>query len=327
MVKILITIAFSLFLVELDAQLLTGPYAPPVGENNTLAIHKDSIVFIGWGTNCTIIRGSQDVSNPSLGLTTVGSSTSATDKSGVNGVVSLGDGGSATLTFGGKITNGLGADFAVFENSFDDTFLELAFVEVSSDGINFFRFESVSLTSTVSQTSSFGSTDATEIYNLAGKYRGQYGTPFDLEELDGTSGLDVNAISHVRVIDVIGNIDSTYATYDSQNNAINDPWPTAFASGGFDLDAVGVINFIPTSIKEENHSLTLSSYPNPVQNTIYFNLTKNTTYNYFLSDINGRAIKQGLLHKSLDVNELNSGIYFLKVVANDRFVIKKIIKK
>jgi hypothetical protein len=29
---------------------------------------------------------------------------------------------------------------------------------------------------------------------------------------------------------------------DSKGNIINDPWPTNFASSGFDLDAVGVIN-------------------------------------------------------------------------------------
>jgi hypothetical protein len=326
-VRILITILFSLFLNKFYAQVLVGPYAPPAGQQNSTAIHKDSTVFIGWAYTCSLVRGYQDISNSSLGLTTVGTNNSATEKSGLNGVVSLGDAGSATLTFNGKITNGIGADFAVFENSFSDDFLELAFVEVSSDGINFFRFESVSLVSVDVQTSGFGVTDATEIYNLAGKYRGQYGTPFDLDELNGISGLDINAISHVKVIDVIGNINSTYASYDSQNNIVNDPWPTPFPSGGFDLDAVGVINFIPTAIKEESYSLNLSSYPNPVLNILNFDLEENMKYKFILSDINGRDIKQGQLDNELDVSNLNSGIYFLKISTGERFVIKKIIKK
>ncbi len=324
--RILITILFSLFLSKFYAQVLVGPYAPPAGQQNSTAIHKDSTVFIGWGSTCSLARGYQDISNSSLGLTTVGTNNSATEKSGLNGVVSLGDAGSATLTFNGNITNGIGADFAVFENSFSDDFLELAFVEVSSDGINFFRFESVSLVSVDVQTSGFGVTDATEIYNLAGKYRGQYGTPFDLDELNGISGLDINAISHVKVIDVIGNINSTYVSYDSQNNPINDPWPTPFASGGFDLDAIGVINFIPISIKEESYSLSLLSYPNPVVNVLNFDLQENMKYNFILSDLNGRNIKQGQLDNELDVSKLNSGIYFLKVSAGERFIIKKIIK-
>jgi len=61
-------------------------------------------------------------------------------------VLSLGDMGQATLTFDVEIEDGEGWDFAVFENSLDDTFLELAFVEVSSDGEDFYLFPAVSLT-------------------------------------------------------------------------------------------------------------------------------------------------------------------------------------
>ena len=57
--------------------------------------------------------------------------------------------------------------------------------------------------------------------------------------------LDVNNIRYVKVTDVVGDIDPTYATHDSLGNIINDPWPTPFTSSGFDLDAVGVINTVP----------------------------------------------------------------------------------
>jgi hypothetical protein len=43
-------------------------------------------------------------------------------------------------------------------------------------------------------------------------------------------------------VDVVGSITPAYATYDSQGNMVNDPWPTPYSSSGFDLDAVGVIN-------------------------------------------------------------------------------------
>ncbi|MHC4524745.1 MAG: hypothetical protein ACYSU8_04310, partial [Planctomycetota bacterium] len=120
-------------------------------------------------------------------------------------VVSLGDGGMATLTFDAPITNGPGYDFAVFENALNDTFLELAFVQVSSDGVNFFGFDCNSLTPTNRQAEAFGALDTTNIHNLAGKYRLGYGTPFDLEELKDIDGLlDVNSVTHVRVIDVVG---------------------------------------------------------------------------------------------------------------------------
>ncbi len=324
--RILITVLFSLFLGKLDAQVLAGPYAPPAGQNNSTAIHKDSTILVGWATSSTLTRGNQDISNPSLGVTTIGTSNSATDKSGTNGVVSLGDGGSAILTFDGKITNGPGADFAVFENSFDNLFLELAFVEVSSDGIIFYRFDAVSLTDTDIQTETFGNTDATNLYNLAGKYRGQYGTPFDLDELNGISGLDINQVTHIKIVDVVGNIsNSSYSTSDSQGNTINDPWPTPFPSSGFDLDAIGVINFIPTSIEDFNKTLTIGLYPNPVKNIIHFDTQ--VEYHYSLSNINGYTIKNGLLRNELDVSDLKTGVYFIHIFSDKKSIVKKIIKK
>src|SRR5262249_31074103 len=135
---------------------------------------------------------------------------------------------------------------AVFENGFADGFLELAFVEVSTNGADFARFPAVSLTPTATQIGSFGTLDATNLNNLAGKYRAGFGTPFDLSVVAGLSpAVDVAAIHFVRIIDVVGSINPALATHDSLGNAINDPYPTAFASGGFDLDAVGAIHVVP----------------------------------------------------------------------------------
>ncbi|MGA1791333.1 MAG: choice-of-anchor U domain-containing protein [bacterium] len=163
-------------------------------------------------------------------------------------IVSLGRGGAVTLLFEHPIRNGAGWDFAVFENSYDDRFLELAYVEVSSDGEHFVRFNSCSLTA--SPVSAFGNIDFTNITGLAGKYRKGYGTPFDLSDLarspEVISGIiSLNRISHVRIVDIVG--DGTY--YDTrsdaiktrygENAAIYDPYPT-LRSAGFDLEAVGV---------------------------------------------------------------------------------------
>ena len=67
--------------------------------------------------------------------------------SGSTAVHSLGIGGSLTLGFDPQtlIADGPGADFLVAENAFQSgplgqTFLELAFVEVSSNGVDFARF-------------------------------------------------------------------------------------------------------------------------------------------------------------------------------------------
>jgi hypothetical protein len=165
----------------------------------------------------------------------------------------LGDGGQTTVSFATPISNGPGNDFAVFENAFTsgsppaDVFAELGFIAVSSDGVNFFTFPSVSLTQTTTQIGGFGTTDPTDVHNLAGKDLTGNGTGFDLSDLLPQAQanpllLNLNDITEVRVTDVVGDINPLYATHDSQGNIINDPWPTPFARSGFDLDAVGVIN-------------------------------------------------------------------------------------
>jgi hypothetical protein len=155
-------------------------------------------------------------------------------------IVCLGRGGEITLTFDPPISNGDGWDLAVFENGFRDTFLELAFVEVSSNGVDFVQFDGASLT--LIPVPAFGSLDPTDVDGLAGKYRQGYGTPFDLQDLADkasvTSGLvDLDAITHVRIVDIVGD----GSTLDSDGRIIYDPYPTS-GSAGFDLDAVAVSN-------------------------------------------------------------------------------------
>lgn len=65
--------------------------------------------------------------------------------SGSGDVCTLGVGGSLTLGFDVTIANGPGADFTVFENVFlfaGQPFSEVAYVEVSTNGIDFARFPS-----------------------------------------------------------------------------------------------------------------------------------------------------------------------------------------
>jgi hypothetical protein len=317
-----IVFTFIIFSFTINAQ----PYAPMVGQPGSTAVHKDSSAFINWATGCKIVRGYQDVSDTSLGFATVGDSSMAFGQAISNGIVSLGDGGTAICTFQYPIKNGAGPDFAVFENSFDDTFLELALVEVSSDGVNFVRFASHSLTDTLAQTGTFGSTDATKINNLAGKYRGAYGTPFDLQELALFSNININAITHVKIIDVVGSINKAYAKRDSYNNMINDPWPTPFGSGGFDLDAVGVINQnTNVGLKENNFENNLSVYPNPVNrgDKVIFNSCEEII-SLSLYNFSGQELYTSS-GNSLNTENLNKGVYFVKIAALNSTVTKKVI--
>ena len=154
-------------------------------------------------------------------------------------VVSLGEGGRLTVSFVEAFGDGEGPDFAVFENAFEDGFLELAFVEVSSNGADFARFDSLYLGH--EKVDSFGTLDARLLEGLAGKYRKGYGTPFDLARLRNmpivrSGAVDLSTVRYVRLVDILGDGRET----DSFGHPIYDPAPTR-DSAGFDLDAVGVL--------------------------------------------------------------------------------------
>lgn len=291
-----------------------GSFPPAAGAQGTTAIHKDSSVFVNWATNCITSRGLQDIAVLGSPLVTLGDDYNATDKSGINGTVSLGDGGEAILTFDLPITNEPGWDFVVFENSFDGLFLELAFVEVSSDGVNFFRFPATSEVQDTLQTNGFGNTNPTKIDNLAGKYKAQYGTPFDLEELDGEIGLDINNITHVKVIDVVGSIAETFASFDQFGNKINDPYPTNFTQGGFDLDAVGVIhqNLSAGIISDDTNLFQV--FPTVTSHQIQINSSTSLGEVQLIS-LEGKVIYDVNVPDQqhvINVENLNQGIYLIK---------------
>lgn len=305
-------------------------FAPAVGQIGTTAIYKDSSDFIAWATSCNVVRGYQDVSQPGGPYTNVGDESMALGKAGADGVISLGDGGFAVLQFEAPIKDTTGPDFAVFENSFDDIFLELAFVEVSSDGTNYFRFPAISNTDTTTQTWSFGYTDATKIHNLAGKYRGMYGTPFDIADLADHILLNKKAITHVKVIDVIGCIQNQYCTRDANNHKVNDPWPTGFGSGGFDLDAVGVIhdqNHV--DLKEENE-LLVQVLPNPAKEYLEIIVPDHQNYSVSISTLQGRVVVEKAnenFQSTLLLDHLSSGIYLLQIKSGNQQKHIKFVKE
>lgn len=223
-----------------------GPFCGAVGTEGCDAIDGHSSNIVAWATGVSVVRGLDDIAVPDGPHVIYGSESDAVGPIDftTTTAVSLGDGGSATVTFAHPIRNGEGPDFAVFENSFDDYFLELGFVEVSTDGERFVRFPATSLTQTDSQVVSH--VDPTFINNLAGKYRVGYGTPFDLEELRDSTGINIDSIVYVRIVDVVGSINPQYATYDAYGHIVNDPYPTSdptgnWRSGGFDLTGVAVM--------------------------------------------------------------------------------------
>lgn len=312
---------FCLFCLVSWNPTFSQSYAPAAGQPGSTAIHMDSSIIVSWGTTLTVSRGLANNSFPGAGYVTYGEINVGLGPADGVSVISLGDGGIALYEFTQGIQDGPGPDFAIFENGFTDDYMELAFVEVSSDGVNFVRFPSISETPVDFQLNNFSFSDCRYVHNLAGKYRAEYGTPFDLTELND-SLLDLSAIHWVRIVDVVGSIDALYGTFDSQGNIINDPWPTEFESGGFDLDAIAVINQTPLLVNESNLEFTV--YPNPCNQ--YFQIDFEGVFEFEITDVFGATVKRdvGFNKKIVSTQDWNSGVYFLRLYSGEEAIIRRI---
>src|SRR5690606_17877638 len=121
--------------------------------------------------------------------------------------LTLGNGGAATVRFSPPLADGPGPDLAIFENGVTDGFLELARVEVSSDGLAWARFDAVYTGD--APVAAYAALEPAVVHGLAGKHRVGFGTPFDLAHLRHdlavrTGRVDLDRVTWVRVIDVIG---------------------------------------------------------------------------------------------------------------------------
>ena len=252
---ILACFLIGLSLIFANTTAWAGFYSGPTNTNNSIdpAIPSASTRFVEWANAIDPARtyfaprGSTAIST--TGYNSLGDLDAAQIAAGQSP-------GFLTVTFPIGIRNGSGADFAVFENGFtygspNGLFMELAYVEVSSNGSDFARFPSISTnTAPVQGSGAFAGYDTSNVYNLAGKHAGGYGTPFDLTDLLSDAGVlsgavDLDDIQYVKLVDIPGN----GSFLDSQGHPILDNWLTT-GSGGFDFrlpvgQGVGVINTVP----------------------------------------------------------------------------------
>ncbi|MBL9077695.1 MAG: hypothetical protein JNL08_09335 [Planctomycetes bacterium] len=202
----------------------------------------------------TTVVASNTNGNAGGGVFAPGNALGAPD--GPLGVHSLGTGGSLTLGFALPIANGPGADFLVGENpflvagTFFASFAEVAFVEVSSDGVHFVRFPARYFGPAASP-GAFGIAGIGSYANLAGQHPVLATAPgsdvqdvveaggdaFDLADLAADlavvgGAVDLGAIVQVRLVDVRDGV-----SLDAVGVPIHDP-----SAGSADIDAVTAIH-------------------------------------------------------------------------------------
>jgi hypothetical protein len=320
-----------LIVALLICKISFAQFDPQVGFGSTKAIYKDSSIIKSWANSCKVKRGYQNYLDTSLGKASVGSEfygTLAAD----GYVISLGDSGIAILQFDNPISDKEGSDFCVFENGFivndtkGESHAELAFVEVSSDGIIYHRFPAQCLLDSNVQKGNFDGSAVSQIDGLAGKYISGYGTSFDLNIFASLSSINVLKITHVRIIDVVGNKDAENPARDKNGRKIIDPWPTPFASSGFDLDAVGVINQLYTTNIFQAKYFPFSLYPNPVNIGDKIVIENLNNASLTLSNLQGKKMfEEKLLNKiEINTNYMPAGIYIVTILQENQIYHQKI---
>ena len=232
------------FMVEKEVILLentTDTINQTIIEQFTLP--REKVDFSVWGTEVIDYQPGLNVdsafseSQSALGSPSFDDLGRAEQRLPIEQTLSLGEGGVVTILLSQSIGDEVGPDLGIYENSFNGSFVEYAWVEVSSDGEHFVRFPNLSFSN--SPLHSFEEIEGIESWGLAGN--GLAGTPtlFDLADLKDLefvrNGLiDIDNIRYVKIRDIVG--DGT--AHDSYGKPIYDPYPTE-SSAGFDLDAVG----------------------------------------------------------------------------------------
>jgi hypothetical protein len=87
---------------------------------------------------------------------------------------------------------------------------------------------------------------------------------------------------------------------------------------------------IPANIVLSTDDITksrLTFYPNPVKSTLTLK-NINSNYNYRIYDISGKLLKQDLKYssKTINIDYLNKGIYFIEIETDNIKATAKIIK-
>jgi hypothetical protein len=83
-----------------------------------------------------------------------------------------------------------------------------------------------------------------------------------------------------------------------------------------------------TSINEVNNSI-LNIYPNPVKHKLHITSVAETKINSVkIYSVAGSLVKEAnLKDNQIDMSDLNSGIYYAKIMTENREIVKKIIKE
>lgn len=89
-------------------------------------------------------------------------------------------------------------------------------------------------------------------------------------------------------------------------------------------DMVNVVVSSTTSVEISDDNIKI--YPNPIQSTVFIELGDITKYEVIISDISGNVLYSQFDENEIDLLNYPTGIYFLTLIANNKYYNFKLIK-
>ena len=122
----------------------------------------------------------------------------------------------------------------------------------------------------------------------------------------------------------LGNVDSlSFSMSSSDNGTYGMNTPAYFCMDDFTTaDGVGFAS--------STNDLQVRVYPNPVRNTLHINVADAQIQQIRIFDISGKLVKETTVANntlSINIEELNSGLYQLQLITNKGVISKKLIKQ
>lgn len=162
-------------------------------------------------------------------------------------------------------------------------------------------------------------------------------------------GISLQNIGGVQQINLFDNCICNNTTYNLQNltslniNAMNNCWCSANLSyisstvyDAYDDVSSGIVSFSPidtlkcpilnpVGISEAlDYSLTI--YPNPTSSKLYLETSLEHIHSVEIINVNGKTVyKNSTLPKSIEITNLSSGVYLMKITNSETELTKKII--
>ena len=155
-----------------------------------------------------------------------------------------------------------------------------------------------------------------------------YGLEWDEQSIT----FSVNGINHLTYNPIIKN-EYTWP-FDAEqylllNVAIEPRVSSNFVQSTMEIDYVRVYQKNVLNIANQSNTPIFNLYPNPTNASVFIESTLTSSSVFILMDINGKVIKQDSFvgNVKLSLEELNAGVYFIKINTADNSVNYKVIKQ